>query len=231
VLNSFPRERSEGIRCQAQPCYMAAMGGYLSGRQNGRPTADAAKRIDLAWMLRNKMAVPGSLVCGTISWTRRGEPSGNIGCRCDMTDLENAFVELSFTVTKRWSGESRDYKQHVPLSYTVPHFGGRRWWMHCPVNGSRVGKLYLPSGGDIFASRTAWRLGYHTQRITDHYRTVERLFAIQRKLGCDQGWGNHPWRKPKGMWQRTFDRHMERLWELEEQVTAGVAAFMLKYKR
>jgi hypothetical protein len=196
------------------------MGGYGSGRQYGRPTADASKRIDIAWMVRTGLAVPGRSITGRLSWTSRGEPAGNISYTCDMRDLENAALELRFTVTRSSTGEKKDYVQRVTLTYSLPHFGGRRWWMYCPINGERVGKLYCPNGGDIFASRSAWRLGYHSQRITDRDRPFEALFRLQKRLGCSQGW-EMPIRRPKGMWRKTYERlereylHLDRLCGLQ----------------
>ena len=192
------------------------MGGWNSGRSGGRPIADSALTVDLAWMLRNGRAVPGRDVSGSLSWNCRGEPSGDIRYHCDMRDPEDASMELRFTVTTRSTGEKRDYVQRVPLSFTVPHYGGKRWWMHCPVNRSRVGKLYCPRGGDIFASRTSWRLGYSSQRAAERDKVFERLFSLQRKLGCDIGW-EAGLRRPKGMWHRTFERHLDRYWELDAE--------------
>ena len=192
------------------------MGGWGSGRSGGRPIAEEALFVDIAFMVRTRRAVPGSWISGTLSWTCNGEPSGWINYRCDMTDLENAKLQLTFTTKNRWSGEKRDYKQDVPLSYTVPHFGGRRWWMHCPVNGQRVGKLYCPAGGDIFASRTAWRLGYRSQRESERDKPFSRLNKLQRRLGCREGCEEFIYR-PKGMWRRTFERHEKRYWELRNE--------------
>lgn len=192
------------------------MGGWNSGRSGGRPIADSALFIDIAWMLRTGKAVPGRYVSGGLSWTSRGQPSGNIGYQCDMRDLDHAFMELQFTRTSSSTGEKRDHVQRVPLSFTVPHLGGKRWWMHCPVRGDRVGKLYLPAGGDVFAGRKTWRLGYHSQRISNRDTVFERLFSLQGKLGCDRGWGAGLYR-PKGMWHRTFERHLERYWELDAE--------------
>lgn len=206
------------------------MGGWNSGRQNGRPLADSALFVDIAWMLRTGRAVEGQLIRGNLSWTCRGEPSGNVNYTCDMGDIENARLQLSFTVSRRSTGESRDYKQDVPLSYTVPNYGGRRWWMHCPVNASRVGKLYVPAGGDIFASRTAWKLAYQSQRDAPRDKPFNALFRLQSKLGCRQGW-EQPIRRPKGMWRRTFERHQERYWELDEICAATMAGYVLSFRR
>lgn len=205
------------------------MGGWNSGRQNGRPVADSALTVDICWMLRNGRAVAGQCRTGSLSWTYRGQPSGNINYTCDMRDLDNAFLELRFTVTTRSSGEAKDYKQHVPLSYTKPNYGGRRWWMHCPINGTRVGKLYVPRNGDIFASRTAWKLGYTIQRVTKRDRPFERLFRLQRKLGSEPGW-EAGLRRPKGMWHRTYDRHFERYLELDAECAVQMMGLLSRLR-
>lgn len=86
--------------------------------------------------------------------------------------------------------------------------------MISPDDKVRVGKLYLPTGADRFVSRQAWRLGYRSQRVSPKDKPLERLFALQMKLGGQPGW-DKPLRRPKGMWQRTYDRHLERYRELD----------------
>ncbi len=179
------------------------MGGYGSGRQYGRPTADASRRIDLAWMMRKDMVRAGNETSGTIYWNSGGNPAGSISYRADMRAPE--YSNLFLTYTREEGHEQEEVKQAVRLVYTEPNFGGKRWWMICPYNGSRIGKLYLPPQGDRFASRGAWKLGYHSQRIPRKDAIFERLFRLQKKLGCQQGWGNYPTR-PKGMHKRTYDR-------------------------
>lgn len=156
-------------------------------------------------MIRKGLAVPGEIRGGTLSWSRGDEPAGRVGYICDMCDPDNATLALKYTVTDNASGEARDYTQRIHLSYTQPHYGGKRWWMHCPVNGQRVGKLYMPPGAETFASRAVWRLGYKSQRVTQRDAAFERLFRLQKKLGCPQGW-EMPIRRPKGMHRRTYER-------------------------
>lgn len=200
------------------------MGGWYSGRRDGRPTVDDGKTIDLALLLRNGWMRDGCKGWGRrLSWSCRGEPAGNISYDFDMLDPDAASMTLRFTVTRTSTGDSKDHVQTVRLSCTVPRFGGRRWWMHCPVTGARVGKLHVPAGGDIFASRKAWRMGYRSQRLTSRDKPFERLFALQAKLGCYQGW-EAGIRRPKGMWRRTFERHWQRYWELDAQCGAHMMA-------
>jgi hypothetical protein len=176
------------------------MGGYNSGRYGGRPTADASLRIDLAWMLRTGRVKEGAVVWGSLSWRRGDQATGSISYTAIMDEPGQERLELSYT---RGSGEGREQvRQTVRLCHTLPHYGGKRWWMLCPFRHIRVAKLYLPPGGDRFASRQAWRLGYQIQRVAKRDRASERLFRLQRKLKSHEGVGTFPSR-PKGMWQRT----------------------------
>ena len=192
------------------------MGGYGSGRQNGKPLAEESKRVELDWMLQKGKLRPGSWGNGgRLSWTCQGEQVGWISYDYDMTDPADAWMLLRFTVRPYAGGEGKHHEQRVRLTTTQPTYGGRRWWMHCPLTGQRVRKLYCPINGDLFASRAAWGIVYRSQRSEHIQRPFDALFALQRRLGCPEGWGSYP-RRPKGMWRRTFDRHLQRYWELDD---------------
>jgi len=201
------------------------MGGFGSGRYGGRPTADISKKIDLAWMIRTDKATPGQWISGALSWNCGGEPAGSISYVANMEDPYGSYLRLNYW---RGSGDEREHvEQRIRLVFTEPNYGGRRWWMICPYKHVRVGKLYMPNGGDRFASRKAWRLAYNSQRVAHRDRPFEKLFRLQRKLGCEQGWDS--WiRRPKGMWNRTFDRHLEHFEELDALCGAEMAMLFLR---
>lgn len=202
------------------------MGGYGSGRGGGRPTADLSLRVDISWMIRTRRAIPGSIVSGTLSWSYgRDDPAGSISYKCDMVDCYSGKLTLNYT--RGSGGDKESVEQVIRLVFTEPHYGGKRWWMVCPYRGIRVCKLYLPGGGDRFASRTAWRLGYKSQRVARRDRPFEKLFRLQKKLGADQGWeAGLP--RPKGMWHRTYDRHFDRYLELDGQCGAEMMGMVLR---
>lgn len=190
------------------------MGGFGSGRTGGRPTANMSKRVDLAWMIRTGFAKPGQWISGSLSWNCGGQPAGSISYSANMSDPFNSELKLIY-----WRGSEPDrerVEQVVRLVFTEPNFGGRRWWMICPFKGNRVAKLYMPNWGDRFAGRQAWRLGYHCQRVAKRDRPFEKLFRLQRKLGCEQGWES-PLRRPKGMHHQTFDRYLDLYEELDAE--------------
>lgn len=180
-------------------------------------------KVDITWMVRTRRVVPGSLTAGTLSWTCGGHPAGWISYEADLRDEYAGELRLIYT---RGSGADKEnVRQTVRLVYTEPNYGGRRWWMVCPYSGQRVSKLYLPNAGDRFAGRKAWRLAYNSQRKSARDRPFEALFRLQRKLGCEQGW-EAPLIRPKGMWRRTFERHLDRYEELDAQCAVAIAPLL-----
>lgn len=193
------------------------MGGFGSGRQFGRPIVEASLIIDFAWMLRTGRARIGCNVSGKLNWTRHGQSVMQADYKAHMTTLGNERLELSYG-----GGE---VQQSICLRHTVPNFGGKRWWMACPYHGTLVNKLYLPPGGNRFASRQVYRLGYRSERSTAQAKALNRLFALQSKLGCPQGVGK-PLQRPKGMWRRTFARHQARHLQLEAEAATELIALL-----
>jgi hypothetical protein len=190
------------------------MGGWGSGRQYGGPVAEECFRVDLPWMLRERLALPGCHRGGTISWSCGGQHSGSISYQADMIDPDNAWLILIYT--RGTGSDAEKVRQEIRLTCTTPNYGGRRWWMICPYRGHRVSILYKPGNGDRFASRKAWRVQYKSQRASDRDKPFEALFKIQKRLGCREGW-EMPIRRPKGMWHRTYARLEQRYWELDNQ--------------
>lgn len=178
--------------------------------------------------MRTKRVHEGSTTSGSLHWSCGDRPSGSISYTAHMSEPGSERLELHFT---RGSGEDGEQvRQQIQLCHTVPHYGGKRWWMMCPYRHVRVGKLYLPPGGDRFASRVAWRLGYQSQRDAARDRPFERLFRLQRKLGGEEGWERYPHR-PKGMWHRTYERHMARYIKLDEECSLEMLRLAERLRR
>ena len=115
------------------------MGGWNSGRSGGRPVKEEAKIVDLALMMRKGWIGEGRYGGGTLSWSAGDRPSGSISYRCDMRDPDDASITLSYR-RQRHGEDWVSQEQLVRLVHTQPHYGGRRWWMLCPVRHERVGK-------------------------------------------------------------------------------------------
>ena len=181
------------------------MGGSGSGtwyRWSKKTVVEDGLTLDLLKLVREKAIIPGKHVRGSLTWWNNhiDEERASIGYEADLIDPYAAWVRLHY----RRDGTPEDYK--VRLTVTYPHYGGIRWWFVCPANGSRTAKLHLPPGGNLFASRAAYRLGYNSQQESPMFRYLSQAQAIRRRLGgstCIDEW--FP-RKPKGMHWKTYEK-------------------------
>ncbi|MEN3973792.1 hypothetical protein [Emcibacter sp. SYSU 3D8] len=171
-------------------------------------------------MMRRGWIQDGGGGSGTITWSTNGQQTSSIGYSYGMWEPDYPWMELRFTCTP-YGSEPRSVKQRISLTCTRPNYGGRRWWMLCPQTNKRVLKLHLPPGGDKFLSREAWGLGYRSQRVSSSDRTLAKLFKLQQKLGGEPGW-DRGLPRPKGMWQRTYDRHLDKFERLDAAVTVNM---------
>jgi hypothetical protein len=202
------------------------MGGTGSGNYGGKPTVEAALKLDLHRLIRNGSLRPGARVTGSLTWTDTysGKQTASIGYEATMGE-ESGWVRLRYTTTNHWNGEKIHHDYTVQLATTLQPFGGRRWWWVCPRRGDLVSKLYKPAGGAIFASRKAHRLAYRSQRQSPHDRAISQAFKRRQRLGADGGIGD-PIDKPKGMRWATFDRKMQQIEAAEAICNAHLVQFV-----
>jgi len=191
------------------------VGGYNSGRSGGRPTVEGSLTLDLNKLMRDQTVRAGQRSAGSLSWHNvvTGEPTASIRYAASLGS-QSGSLRLVYRTTNHWTGETRDMDWVLELTTTSQHFGGRRWWFLCPKTGARVTKLHLPPGAQTFGSRTAYRLGYRSQRETPRDRALNRAFKLRRGLGAKGGIGDHI---PKPKWMRwgTFGREVEKIAEAE----------------
>ena len=205
------------------------MGGWGSGSRSQRSCVEDALTIDLPRMIRSGRIRDGFRGDGKICFAHGKEPLLLVKFFYDLIDPEFAWLDLQF----RCDALKPAYPvvdQMIRLLHTVPHYGGRHWWMRCPDTGKRLSKLYLPIGGAKFASRETWQLVYESQRADLHGRAFDRLKKLQRKLGCEERWGAVPDR-PKGMWQKTFQAYMAEFHEREARCGQETEAIMVPLRK
>lgn len=179
-----------------------------SGQRGGKPLVEDCLTLDLAWLMRLGPIREGQAASGEIKWSRDGEPVASAHFRLDLRSAETARLILHYNVTKPKGGEMV-VRQAIALTALPQHFGGRRWWLRCPVTSERLRTLFLPPGGERFVGRKAAGLAYRVERLGRLDRPFEKLFRVQRRLGGPQGLGTGL-ERPKGMWRRTFARHAAR---------------------
>ena len=151
------------------------MGRYYWSKKT---ESDYLKQVSTSFLRKGGYFMPGTKA-GVITWSNRGEPTGNIGICSHIQDEELVFFR--YTITDRETGEKVDYDYRIPLTTTSCHFGGKRYWFICPwsVNGKycgrRVGTLFM--GGKHFACRHCHNLTY-SSRNQPHTGRYSLLFSV-----------------------------------------------------
>lgn len=162
----------------------------------------------------------GPVQAGSLQWskTSTGEVTNSIGYVIERRGRV-VLVRFRYTTTRR-SGEKIESDYRVPMTWTVPNYGGRRWWWICPlvkngqVCGRRVGKLYCPNGALLFGCRHCYDLTYESTRQSEGDRIQDRLWTIRRRLGARGTLFDRCPDKPKWMHWETYARLADEYWRL-----------------
>jgi hypothetical protein len=176
------------------------LGGCGSGRSRSSSTNTTSNycHIDVRRWQRGGLLEAGQ--CFTLKWERHSDVVATIGVRA-----ENEQVILSHRRPSH-DDSCADLEYLVRFERTSCHYGKERPWFLCPARGCgrRVAILYL--GGDVFACRQCYQLGYQSQREAPYMRAIHRAQAIRIKLGGSANL-NEPFPgKPQGMRWSTYER-------------------------
>ena len=185
------------------------MGGYGSGRWSSgssSTTVFETNRIDIRYMKKAGLLKPTTK--GNLTWSRGGEPTGNINYECHQ---EHLLLKFKFRLGN-YDWQSKEQK--VWFDRTPCHYGGERLWFLCPSCNRRV--AILCCDGPLFLCRHCYQLPYASQNES----TIDRLISQRHKLGQrifvhyknGEGWG-----KKKGMHQKTFDQLYARFKSLDQK--------------
>jgi hypothetical protein len=171
------------------------MGGYGSGRWGYGGKGDAKDLVedcltlDISRLVRDGVVRPLLSRVGGLSWSRRGQEVASIRYEVSATQDEGTF---RFTYTVGRPGQERAQQDYiVPLITTRLVSDGRRWWFRCPAhrNGEpkcerRVGKLYLPPRGRVFACRNCHSLAYTSSRESRKWDGMFKSLAASPGLSA-----------------------------------------------
>ncbi len=178
------------------------MGGYGSGRPATKQKVEDCRSLDV-----NRFHKDGCLRNGwqgNWTWSRDGQQIASIGCRTGQDR-----ITLDYKV-RQYGGDWEPITQTVPITHTDCHYGGQRPYFLCSglVNGihcgRRVAKLY--AGGKHFLCRHCYRLTHASQSEASYDRMLRRANKTRVALGGEAGTAYWIAPKPKGMWQRTYQR-------------------------
>jgi hypothetical protein len=159
------------------------MGGVGSGnwyRFDKKTTTDECNSVDVRYLHREGLLKSGHWF--TLRWSRAGRETGSI--RCTVSGNEKAEKVIpTYRHRSGPSGEWKEVREPVPLSWTACNFGGERPWFNCPGAGCgrRVAVLYGP--GRYFLCRHCYDLRYESQREDKMRRALRRAQKIREGLG------------------------------------------------
>jgi hypothetical protein len=163
---------------------------------------------------------------GNWVWSRVGEEVGRIGYRAE----EGRFV-LDYKV-RQYGGDWEPITQPIPIIHVGCQYGGQRPYFSCPgvvngrVCGRRVGKLF--AGGRYFLCRHCYNIAYSSQSEVRYDRMLRRANKLRRALGGEPGTAHFVAPKPKGMWERTYQRKVDEIRSCEGRADY---MFLRKYSR
>ncbi|KIN79616.1 hypothetical protein [Sulfitobacter mediterraneus] len=189
------------------------MGGYGSGRTSSKQIAEQCKSLDVNRFHRDGCLRPGS--SGNWVWSRDGEEVERINYRA-----EERRLVLDYKV-RVYGGDWEPISQPIRITHVDCNYGNKRPYFMCPgvVNGRhcgrRVGKLF--SGGRYFLCRHCYRIAYASQSEARYDRMLRRANKLRMALGGEPGTAYLIALKPKGMWQRTYQRKRREITWCESQ--------------
>ena len=191
-----------------------------------RPHIESANALDI-WRLHKS----GSLrdgAHGVLHWTRNGECYASVSY---FTERDDQFGLLTLS----YSGENRNVEREdvtckIRLSSIPLHYGGLRWYGHCPYTGRRARKLYKFHGIAQFCHRTAIHPlpTYATQRVGGSDRIMAQRWAIRHKLGDESSDLFSEPVKPRWMRHHTFEKFATRDAKLGEQQNEFLQRFLCR---
>lgn len=199
------------------------MGGYGSGRPRRKQKADESRSLDINKMRRDGCLQPGWR--GNWRWSRNGTEVARIAFHASETS-----VILDFSVRLN-GGDWEQIVQTVPLTHVACNYGNQRPYFRCPgvVNGVHCGRRVckLFAGGRYFLCRHCYDLSYRSQSEDKADRALRRANSIRMALGGEPGTAHWIAPKPKGMWQRTYNR---KHWEILHYENKANQLFLSKYR-
>jgi hypothetical protein len=145
-------------------------------------TTEGSLRIELSYLLKQKLIPKGGRRFGTLSWTNHGQPSGSIGYEICFTDSEK-WMRLYYTITD-FQGNKKDIDYKVYFDSVKSNLGiGEVYYFLCPQTFKRCRILYSAYHCEIFKSREAYqhRIYYPSQTLSKRFYAYTRYFNLEEQ--------------------------------------------------
>tara|TARA_R110000772_G_scaffold27017_1_gene69114 strand:- start:4602 stop:5192 length:591 start_codon:yes stop_codon:yes gene_type:complete len=163
------------------------MGGIGSGRQRyrNRGAVEDHPALDLRILKRLQLLMPGECTYDVLRWSNGGLSVAEARIFVDLEELHSAQIKIHMQVA------DNSISQHIDIEADACGLGGHRYYMICPINGTRNQILYWCN--DQFASRQAHALTYRSQTSTELSRARKRTAKLHSHLK-----GNDGFKRPRG---------------------------------
>lgn len=122
---------------------------------------------------------------GFLDGTRNGYPAtltwsngSNISIQVSIVG-DTWTVRVYFTQSNRTTWEEKSMDYNIELISTPCNYGGKRWWLVCPLRWNKCTILYLQNNG-LFGSRKTLNLCYDGQKESKKYRYLSYIMGMNK---------------------------------------------------
>ena len=172
---------------------------HASGEESHRLTVENCIALDTAALRKEYMFSERITNRINRKWRADGLVVGDVFLTTEFTSGV-AYPQLQIAGTCF----GQPIRQTIRLVAKRMRFGGKRWYMICPITQRRCCKVILPPGGADFASASGWGVTYRSQREDAMERSYRAIRKIKKKI--------------QSLPERTRSGTREQLWQrLEER--------------
>jgi hypothetical protein len=172
------------------------MGNSSSGRWGGKAKCENCPNIDIRRLAREKLLKPAN------AFVWRWSDGSMVSAKVHDQALELRYATNLKPMQSYWFG----------VTQTTCNYGGTRSWFICPHCEKQCAKLYERNAR--FACRICQRLRYQSQALDPLARHQWAYTKLQTRLRDNE-------LKPKGMHWHTYENLVDRLIEIDTQVSTA----------
>ena len=191
-----------------------------SGRKSSKPLVENAWSLTIRSSTNDKLdsGIPSFVISvgERMRWDAVARPIGDMEFR------------IHFDPDPEYADESDPYAKQVRVAESTCHFGGKRYWLVCPIAACGRHVARLSRVDEKLACRICAKLAYRSQRERGPLRGLHRAQAIRRRLG---GTGSSVERfpeRPKWMRKMTYIKHLSKTLFWERQFINAASAQFVK---
>ena len=182
------------------------MGNSNSGRWGGKAKCENCPTIDIRRLTRENLLKP----INTFVWS--WSDGSTVSAKVHAQALEFRYATNLKPMQSYW----------VQIAQTACNYGGTRSWFICPYCEKQCAKLYERNAR--FACRTCQRLSYQSQALDPLARHQWAYTKLQTRLRDYE-------LKPKGMHWNTYEKLLDRLTEIDTQVSTAFSIMAARFMK